>query len=56
MIDVYEPVIDIPARLDISARLKDYGLAAVKTHYPNEINEKNADLGRSSREISASGC
>ena len=27
--DRYKPVIDIPARLDIAATLKDYSLAAV---------------------------
>lgn len=42
--DRYKPVIDIPARLDIAATLKDYGLAAMEAHYPNEINEDNLDL------------
>jgi xylose isomerase len=45
--DKYQPVIDIPARLDIAARLKDYGLAAMEAHYPNEINEENAGLWKS---------
>lgn len=42
--DRYGPVIDIAARLDIAAKLKDYGLAAMEAHYPNEINEDNAGL------------
>ena len=45
--DRYQPVIDIPARLDIAAGLKDYGLVAMEAHYPNEINEDNADLWKS---------
>jgi len=45
--DKYQPVIDIPARLDIAAKLKDYGLAAMEAHYPNEINEENAGLWKS---------
>jgi xylose isomerase len=42
--DRYKPVIDIPARLDIAATLKEYGLSAMEAHYPNEINEDNLDL------------
>lgn len=42
--DRYKPVLDIPARLDLAARLKDYGLAAMEAHYPNEINEDNLNL------------
>jgi xylose isomerase len=45
--DKYQRVIDIPARLDIAAKLKDYGLAAMEAHYPNEINEENAGLWKS---------
>ena len=42
--DRYTPALDIPARLDIASKLKDYGLAAMEAHYPNEINEKNLDV------------
>ncbi|MDP2918678.1 MAG: TIM barrel protein [Dehalococcoidia bacterium] len=37
---------DIPleARLEIAARLKDYGLGGMEAHYPNEINEDNAHI------------
>lgn len=42
--DRYKPVIDIAPRLEIAASLKDYGLAAMEAHYPNEINEANLDL------------
>ncbi len=42
--DRYKPVIDIAARLDIAATLKDYGLSAMEAHYPNEINEENVDV------------
>jgi xylose isomerase len=43
----YGPELDIPARLEIAAGLRDYGLAAVEAHYPNEVNEENLDLWRS---------
>jgi xylose isomerase len=42
--DRYKPVLDIAQRLEIAASLKDYGLAAMEAHYPNEINEANLDL------------
>lgn len=42
--DRYQPVLDIAPRLDIAASLKDYGLAAMEAHYPNEINEANLGL------------
>ncbi len=42
--DRYTPPLDIPARLEIAARLKDAGLAGVEAHYPNEINEGNLDI------------
>lgn len=42
--DRYKPQIDIPARLDIAASLKEYGLGGMEAHYPNEINEDNLDL------------
>lgn len=40
----YKPDIDIRKRLDIAAELKDYGLGGLEAHYPNEINEDNAEL------------
>ncbi len=40
----YKQDISIEARLDIAASLKDYGLAALEAHYPNEINEDNVHL------------
>lgn len=42
----YQRALDIPRRLEIAARLGDYGLSALEAHYPNEINEENADLWR----------
>jgi xylose isomerase len=42
--DRYSPALDIPARLDIAARLKDFGLAGIEAHYPNEINEANLEV------------
>jgi len=42
--DRYTPPLDIPARLDIAAKLKDDGLAAMEAHYPNEINEDNLEV------------
>ena len=42
--DRYKPMLELPARLDIAARMKDYGLSAMEAHYPNEINEGNLDL------------
>ena len=42
--DRYKSVLDIPARLEIAASLKDYGLGAMEAHYPNEINENNLDV------------
>lgn len=40
----YGPDLSIGQRLDIAARLKEYGLAGLEAHYPNEINEDNAGL------------
>jgi len=34
----------IEARLEIAARLADYGLQAMEAHYPNEINEENLEV------------
>jgi xylose isomerase len=45
--DKYKPELDIAQRLDIAAGLKDYGLAGLEAHYPNEINEENLDLWKS---------
>jgi len=42
----YGPELTIPQRLEIAAGLKNYGLAALEAHYPNEINEQNLDLWR----------
>lgn len=42
----YQREIDIRARLDAAAALRDAGLEALEAHYPNEINEQNADLWR----------
>ncbi len=43
----YQGKPSIEARLEIAARLKRYGLAALEAHYPNEINEENLELWRS---------
>jgi xylose isomerase len=40
----YKPESSIEERLEVAARLKDYGLVGMEAHYPNEINEENADL------------
>jgi xylose isomerase len=39
----YKPERSIEERLEIAAGLKDYGLAGLEAHYPNEINEENLD-------------
>jgi len=44
--DVYQDRHGIEARLEIAARLKDYGLAGLEAHYPNEINDDNLDIWR----------
>jgi xylose isomerase len=44
--DRYGPELGIEQRLEIAARLKDYGLAGLEAHYPNEINEENVALWR----------
>ena len=44
--DVYQHRRDIEARLEIAAKLKDYGLAGLEAHYPNEINDDNLDIWR----------
>ncbi len=40
----YTDDVPLEARLEVAATLKDYGLDALEAHYPNEINEENADL------------
>jgi xylose isomerase len=42
--DRYVPELSIEERLNIAARLADYGLKGMEAHYPNEINEENLDL------------
>ena len=42
--DKYNRDLDIEARLEIAAGLKDYGLGALEAHYPNEINEDNLEI------------
>lgn len=41
--DKYKPDLPIERRLEIAAGLKDYGLAGLEAHYPNEINEDNLE-------------
>jgi len=40
----YKQDIELERRLEIAASLKDYGLAGLEAHYPNEINEDNLEL------------
>jgi xylose isomerase len=40
----YQPDLNIGQRLEIAARLADYGLKGLEAHYPNELNEQNLDL------------
>src|SRR5690348_1870071 len=40
----YQPDRTIEQRLEIAAGLKDYGLVGLEAHYPNEVNEQNAEL------------
>lgn len=40
----YKEDINIEQRLEIAARLVDYGLKGLEAHYPNEINEDNAHI------------
>ncbi|MFH1745884.1 MAG: TIM barrel protein [Planctomycetota bacterium] len=44
--DRYGTSRSIEQRLEIAAGLKDYGLAGLEAHYPNEINEDNLDVWR----------
>ncbi|MCA9284413.1 MAG: hypothetical protein KDA22_04310 [Phycisphaerales bacterium] len=45
--DKYGPDRSIEERLEIAATLAPHGLGGLEAHYPNEINEGNADLWRS---------
>ncbi len=45
--DRYRDEVPLVARLEAAAALADEGLCALEAHYPNEINEDNADLWRS---------
>ncbi|MBU0639556.1 MAG: TIM barrel protein [Planctomycetes bacterium] len=40
----YGRELNIEQRLDIAAKLGDYGLRGIEAHYPNEVNEDNLDL------------
>src|SRR5271157_3870733 len=40
----YGKDLTIPERLEIAAKLGDYGLRGMEAHYPNEINEDNAHI------------
>lgn len=42
----YGPALDLPARLERIASLRDYGVEAVEAHYPNELSEATLDLWR----------
>jgi xylose isomerase len=42
----YGPDLSIEQRLEIARGLKDYGLAGLEAHCPNEINEENEKLWR----------
>ena len=42
----YGKALSIEQRLEIAAGLKEYGLAGLEAHYPNEINEENEKLWR----------
>lgn len=39
----YKKDLNLEQRFEIAASLKDYGLAALEAHYPNEVNENNLD-------------
>lgn len=42
--DRYIEPMSIEERLDIAAKMADYGLKGIEAHYPNEVNEDNLDL------------
>jgi xylose isomerase len=45
----YQPDRTVEERLEIAARLRDYGLVGLEAHYPNEVNEQNLDLWKKFR-------
>lgn len=47
--DRYVPEQSIEARLEVAARLADYGLEGMEAHYPNEINEDNLEVWKGFR-------
>ncbi len=47
--DRYVPEQSIEARLEVAARLADYGLKGMEAHYPNEINEDNLEVWKGFR-------
>jgi xylose isomerase len=42
--DKYKVDLDLEQRLEIAASLRDYGLAGLEAHYPNEVNGDNLPL------------
>jgi xylose isomerase len=40
----YAEETDIERRLEVAAKLADYGLSGLEAHYPNEVNEQNLDI------------
>ena len=42
--DRYKPEVELEQRLEAAASLKEYGLAGLEAHYPNEINEDNVEV------------
>ena len=40
----YKPDVPLEQRFEIAESLKDYGLAGLEAHYPNEVNEDNLHL------------
>ncbi|MBN1644148.1 MAG: TIM barrel protein [Dehalococcoidales bacterium] len=40
----YKKDLNLGARFEIAAKLKDYGLSALEAHYPDEVNEDNLHL------------
>ena len=44
--DRYVEPMSIEERLEIAAKMADYGLVGLEAHYPNEVNEENLELYR----------
>lgn len=44
--DKYIDPMTIEERLEIAAKMKDFGLSGLEAHYPNEVNEDNLHLYR----------